>query len=101
MDQEQPDMSFGSPDRLAAWRARPWRFKLQHRCNVLAAFIQGKVTWRSCLFGLASPEAVRFLAAKPPVKGLIYVCPETLADLAAMDEACAAEADTTPACAFH
>lgn len=70
------DMSFGSPDREAVWKARPLRFKAQHRWNVLSAFITGDISARACVFGLRFPAAVVHLALKQPQTGIICVCPE-------------------------
>ncbi|MBA1250344.1 hypothetical protein MHL40_15450 [Pseudomonas luteola] len=76
-DQTELDMSFGSPDRETVWKARPLGFKARHRWNVLSAFISGRISVRSCLFGLRYPAAVVCLAMRRPEQGLIVVCPET------------------------
>lgn len=81
MSTPELDMSFGSPDRLTAWKGRPLPFKLRHRYNVASSFLTGSISARSCLFGLRFPESVVALAAKPPLRGMVYVCPEVIADL--------------------
>ena len=76
MADQKLHLSFGSPDREAVWKARPLRFKTQHRWNVLSAFITGDISARSLLFGLRYPAAVVHIASKRPRRGMICVCPE-------------------------
>jgi hypothetical protein len=80
-EQTELDMSFGSPDRETVWKARPLGFKVQHRWNVLSAFITGDISVRSLLFGLRYPAAVVHLSSKRSHQGMICVCPETVEDI--------------------
>ena len=82
-----PDMSdFGSVERMHVWERRPWRFKIEHRCNVVAALLRGEVSLRSCWFGLRQPHAVVALGRKSPEAGMVYVCPAWADEL---ESACA------------
>lgn len=72
---EDPDFSpFGSPQRLATWTARPWRFKWAYRLNVLVALFRGDVRARSALMAMKYPHSVVALAHKR-ARGYVYVCP--------------------------
>lgn len=77
---------FGSEERLPVWVGRPWRFKVEHRWNVVAALLRGEVSLRSFWFGLRHPHAVVVLARKSPGAGMVDVCP-AWAD--ALESACA------------
>jgi hypothetical protein len=68
--------AFGSPERLATWKARPMRFKFAHRKNVVLAFLRGEISARSCWFALRYPHNAVALASKTPGLGMVYVCPE-------------------------
>ncbi|MEG2468780.1 MAG: hypothetical protein RSB86_15440 [Comamonas sp.] len=59
------------------WSKRPWQFKLDHRMNVLAAWVQGWISTKSLAQGLRYPHAI---VALPIVgeAGMLLVCPEAL-----------------------
>jgi hypothetical protein len=71
-----PDMSFGSPDRLAVWNARPLIFRLRHRWYALSALATGQVTASSCWRALRYPHNMVWLACRPPTRGMVAICPE-------------------------
>lgn len=60
-----------------AWQQRSWHFKLDHRMNVLAAWVQGWISTKSLARGLRYPHAI---VALPIIgeSGLLLVCPEAL-----------------------
>jgi hypothetical protein len=73
---QRPDTNdFAPPERLATWKARPVRFKVAHRKNVLLAFQVATFHARSCWFGLLHPASVVALASRRPGLGKVYVCP--------------------------
>ncbi|MBD7959337.1 hypothetical protein [Comamonas avium] len=59
------------------WSKRPWRFKLNHRMNVLAAWVQGWISTKSLASGLRYPHAI---VALPVVgeSGMLLVCPDAI-----------------------
>ena len=59
------------------WSKRPWQFKLDHRMNVLAAWVQGWISTRSLARGLRYPHAI---VALPMVgkSGMLLVCPDAI-----------------------
>lgn len=59
------------------WSKRPWQYKLDHRMNVLAAWVQGWISTRSLATGLRYPHAI---VALPMVgdSGLLLVCPDAI-----------------------
>ena len=59
------------------WSKRPWRFKLNHRMNVLAAWVQGWISTKSLASGLRYPHAI---VALPMVgkSGMLLVCPDAI-----------------------
>jgi len=75
----------GPEDQLSRWRLRSWRFRVRHRCNVVALALRAEVRWRSALMALRYPECYTALASKTPGKGVIFVCPAVLAHLDHID----------------
>lgn len=68
--------SLTESESLDKWKARSIRYRMQHRMNVISAFILGKVSFDSFLFGLRFAPSVEYLACIKPVRGMIAVCPE-------------------------
>lgn len=73
--------AFGSVERIALWRSRSAGFKTAYRWNVLRALACRQVGLRSALCALQVPHAFVALAARPPRRGMVVVCPALLADL--------------------
>lgn len=59
------------------WSKRPWQFKLDHRMNVLAAWVQGWISTKSLVRGLRYPHAIVTLPMAGK-SGLLLVCPEAI-----------------------